>query len=122
MARRGIQKGLVPENDVLGDRERRHQHEMLVHHSDAVGDGIVRTVDANRLAVDPNLALVRLVQAVDDVHQRRLARAVLAQQAWISPFSRTKSTWSLARTPGNRLVIPETCRTGAMVPLAPLKG
>ena len=33
-----------------------------------------------RLAVDQDLALVRLVEPVEDVHQRRLAGAVLAEQ------------------------------------------
>ena len=53
---------------------------MLVHHADAVGDGSVRVIDGDWLAADGNLALVRLVQAVDDVHQGALAGAVLAQQ------------------------------------------
>jgi hypothetical protein len=30
--------GFRPERDVLGDREARDQHEVLVHHADAVGD------------------------------------------------------------------------------------
>ena len=41
----------------------------------------------DRLAVDEDLALVRLQQPVQDVHQRRLAGAVLAEQgvdlAWL---------------------------------------
>ena len=36
--------------------------------------------DLHRLAVDEDLALVRLEQAVEDVHQGRLAGAVLAEQ------------------------------------------
>ena len=35
---------------------------------------------AHGLALDEDLALVRVVEAVEDAHQRRLARAVLAEQ------------------------------------------
>ena len=37
-------------------------------------------MDFDGLAVEANLALVGLIQAVEDFHQRGLARAVLAQQ------------------------------------------
>src|SRR2546423_12621747 len=37
-------------------------------------------MDPNRLAIDADLALVRVVEAVEDVHQRRLAGPVLAEQ------------------------------------------
>ena len=37
-------------------------------------------LDAHGLAVDQDLALVRVVEPVQDVHQRRLAGAVLAEQ------------------------------------------
>ena len=72
--------GLGREHDVLGDRHHRDQHEVLVHHADAVLDRRLGRAELGRLAVDPDLALVRLVEAVDDVHQRRLAGAVLAEQ------------------------------------------
>ena len=43
------------------------------------------------LAVDEDLARVRLVQAGQDVHQRRLAGAVLAQQAeHLAPVGRDR--------------------------------
>ena len=72
--------GLGREHDVLGDRHHRDQHEVLVHHPDAVLDRRLGRAELGRLAVDPDLALVRVVEAVDDVHQRRLAGAVLAEQ------------------------------------------
>ena len=68
------------EHDVLGDRHHRDQHEVLVHHADAVLDRGLRRAELGRLAVDQDLALVRPVEAVEDVHQRRLAGAVLAEQ------------------------------------------
>ena len=49
-------------------------------HPDPHADRGRRRGDLNELAVDENLAGVRLVQAVQDRHQRRLAGAVLAEQ------------------------------------------
>ncbi len=53
---------------------------MLVDHADAVADSVGRRLDGYDLTVQPNLALVRLIEAVENLHQRALARAVLAQQ------------------------------------------
>ncbi len=71
---------LGAEHHVLGDGEHRHEHEVLVHHADAGRDRVARTADLHRLVVDQDLALVGLEQPVEDVHQRRLAGAVLAEQ------------------------------------------
>ena len=72
---------LVAEHDVLGDREDGDEHEVLVHHADAGGHGIAGPVEVLHLVVEEHLALVGLVQAVEHVHERRLACTVLAQQA-----------------------------------------
>ena len=69
------------EDDVLDNREILDQHEVLMDHADADGDGVVRRVDRHRLAADPDLAAVGLVEAVEDRHQRRFAGAVLADDA-----------------------------------------
>ena len=53
---------------------------MLVDHPDTRRDGVLRGVEADRLAVEQDLALVRLQQPVQHVHQRGLAGAVLAEQ------------------------------------------
>ena len=71
---------LVAEHDVLGDRHHRDEHEVLVHHPDPVLDRVGGRVQDDRLALEEDLALVRPVEPVDDVHQRRLAGAVLAEQ------------------------------------------
>ena len=68
------------EHDVLGDRHHRDEHEVLVHHADPALDRGLRRPQLSRLAVDQDLALVRPVEAVEDVHQRRLPGPVLAQQ------------------------------------------
>ena len=44
-------------------------------------DRVRRRADRDRLAVDADLAGIRLVEAVEDRHQRRLAGAVLADDA-----------------------------------------
>ena len=76
----GPRVDLDAEHDVLGDGEHRHEHEVLVDHADAGGDRVARAAERDRLAVDQDLALVGLVEAVQDVHQRGLAGAVLAEQ------------------------------------------
>src|SRR3546814_15456095 len=52
-----------------------------MHHADAGGDGVARRADRHRPPVDEDLAAVGLVEAVEDAHQRRLAGAVLADDA-----------------------------------------
>src|SRR5260370_3146908 len=61
--------------------ERRHQHEMLMHHADAVADRLLRRADAHRLAIDADFTRVGLIEAVENRHQRRFAGAVLADDA-----------------------------------------
>ena len=72
---------LGTEQQVLQDRERLDQHEMLVDHADARPDRVLRALDGSLLAVDQDGAAVGLVEAVEDVHQGRLAGAVLADDA-----------------------------------------
>ena len=69
-----------PERDVLGDRERVHEHEVLVDHPDPVRDRVCGRGDADRPPVQPDLALVGLVEAVEHSHQRALAGPVLTEQ------------------------------------------
>ena len=72
--------GLEPEHDVLGDGQRLHQHEVLVHHADAQVDRLARALDVDHRAVDDDLTRVGAEQPVRDVHQRRLSGAVLAEK------------------------------------------
>ena len=71
---------LVAEEDVLGHRQDRDEHEVLVHHADAAIDRVGWALDRDGLAVQQDLTLVRLGEAVEDVHQGRLAGPVLAEQ------------------------------------------
>jgi hypothetical protein len=69
---------LGPEDDVLDHGEVLHQLEMLVHHADAGADRGLAVGDVGLLAVDEDLALIGLVETVEDRHQRRFAGAVFA--------------------------------------------
>jgi len=75
---------LVAERDVLGDRDRLHEPEVLVHHPDSALQGVAGRAQCHRLAVQLERALIRPVQARDDVGQRALAGAVLASSACTS--------------------------------------
>jgi len=68
------------EHDVLRHSHHGNQHEVLVHHPDALLDRGLRRAERDRFAVQRHLALVGCVEPVEDVHQRRLARAVLTEE------------------------------------------
>ena len=72
-------RGVEREGDVLGDRQRLEQREVLEHHADAELARLRRVGHRHRPAVPEDRAGVGLADAVDDLHQRRLAGAVLAQ-------------------------------------------
>ena len=81
--RRHVREASAPvqaQRHVLGHRQRRHQHEVLVDHADPVVNRGGRRGNLDRCPLDPDLAFVGPVQAVEDLHQRALAGAVLPQQ------------------------------------------
>ena len=61
--------------DIVGERQR------LVDRLDAERLGIARIVDLGQLAIDVDVAGIALVGARQDLDQRRLAGAVVAEQA-----------------------------------------
>src|SRR5690606_18110825 len=69
------------EHHVLGYGEDGNQHEVLVHHADARADRVAWAAEMNGLAVDEDFALVRPVETGQDVHHRRLAGAIVPEQA-----------------------------------------
>ena len=69
------------EKDVFGDRQRRHDVQFLMDEAQAVGEGGARAVDDDAPSVDGDLRPVRAGDARQDVDQRRLARAVLADKS-----------------------------------------
>ena len=68
------------EEDVLRHRQVRDEVELLVDDADAERERVARAVDRRRLAVEPDLAGVLAIRAAENLHQRRLAGAVLAEQ------------------------------------------
>ena len=72
--------GLRAEDDVVQNAEAFHQLEVLVHHADAQGVGVVGVMDGDGLAVLADFALLRLVETEENAHQGGFAGAVFAQQ------------------------------------------
>jgi len=71
-------EALCAEDDVLEDGEVVGEHEVLEHHADTGLDGLDRALQCGLRAVDRDRALVGLLHPVEDLHQRRLAGTVLA--------------------------------------------
>jgi hypothetical protein len=71
---------LPADEDVLRDAQVVHQVQLLMDDADAERLRRARLGDLHRAAVDPDLAAVLLIDAGEDLHQRRFARAVLAHQ------------------------------------------
>jgi hypothetical protein len=67
-----------PQDDVFGHRLGIDQFEVLMNHTHAQMDGVSGRMQVGQLAVQPYLAGLLPVEAGQDVHQRRLAGAVLA--------------------------------------------
>ena len=72
--------GLTPHVDVLGDRQVGEQGGFLVDHRDSGGLRFRGGLEAHRLALDQELSGVWLVDAGEDLHERRLTCAVFAGQ------------------------------------------
>ena len=77
---------LETQGNRLRDRENRDQHEVLVHHANTRRDRVARPLKRHGRAVDENLTLIGCVHAVQDVHERGLARAILSEQGVNMPL------------------------------------
>ena len=71
----------LTQHQVLDNGHARHQAEVLVHHGDALLQRLGRTGRQPRALTEKHLAGAGRVDAEDQVAERRLAGAVLAQQA-----------------------------------------
>src|SRR5664280_821823 len=72
--------GFQPQNDILHHRMDVHKHEMLMDHTDSVRSGITWATNTYFLTIHEDFPFVRLINAVEDVHQGCLSGAILAQQ------------------------------------------
>ena len=97
------------QRDVLGDRETGDQVALLVHGADARGDGVPGRSERDRPAVQQHLARVGLMHAGQQLDQRGLAGAVLAQE---------RVGFDPARRPGSRSPA-HARRRSSLRPLAP---
>ena len=79
---------LLSENIVLDQSERADQRQSLRQEADTGGNGILAPSKRRLLPVDANFAAVGLVDAGEDLRQRRFAGAVLADDR--VDFARTK--------------------------------
>ena len=68
------------EHHVFRDGQARHEHEMLVHHADPVGNGDGGGRERQLFAVHPDLAARRLLQTEQHLHECGLAGAVFTHQ------------------------------------------
>ena len=71
---------LLAQEHVRGRAQLRHQCEFLIDDADAEVTRSLGRVDGRRSTVDLDLPFVFHLRAAQDLHQRRLARAVFAQQ------------------------------------------
>ena len=69
------------EKDVLADVEVSAQREVLIDHLDAAFAAFVRGAEMDGLAVDENFAGIALIGAGQDLHQRRFACGIVADEA-----------------------------------------
>src|SRR3984957_20683572 len=68
------------EQYVFAHREARNEIALLMDDADAGGDRVTRTLEADGRAMEPQLAIVRMIDARDNLDQRRFAGAVFAEQ------------------------------------------
>ncbi len=71
---------LAADEDVLGDRQVGEQRWLLVDDRDPALGGVARAVEEDVLAVDRQRSAVGLMDAAEDLDQRRLPGAVLADE------------------------------------------
>ena len=75
---RNAARRLAAQHDVFGDGERRHEHEVLVHHADAGLDRLRGAPPGDVAPSDLDRAGIWRIKASDDPHERRLAGPILA--------------------------------------------
>ena len=70
----------VAQEDVLGHAQIGEQQQFLEHRGDAGGLRLLRSGEVDLVPIDADRARIRAIDARDDLDQRRLAGAVLAEQ------------------------------------------
>ena len=70
----------TPEKDVVGDREFRNEIELLMDNCDAFRFRLPDIGEADRIAGNRNPAFITRIHPAQDLHERRLTRAIFAHQ------------------------------------------
>ena len=80
LLQQAVLRRLHAHDDIIQHRKALHQLEVLVHHADAEGVGVIGVLDGDLHTVLFDDALLGLIQSEQNAHQRGLSRAVLTQQ------------------------------------------
>ncbi len=109
----------TPEREVLGDRQRADEREVLVHHPDAARRGRRAATGDERASVDADRAAVGRDAPEIGAHERRLAGAVLAEDAVDARRREARaSSGASAVTAPKRLWTASSARRGGATPVA----
>src|SRR6185295_1829308 len=71
---------MTPQKNVFPDAQLRNEHQLLMNDVDPELVSLVRSFDFDRIALPKNLTPVSFIESGDDLHERRFARAVFADQ------------------------------------------
>jgi hypothetical protein len=90
---------------------------VLVHHADPGLDRVARVAEATLATVHPDRALVRSLHAVEDLHQRGLAGAVLTDERVHGAGANAQVHVAVGDDAGKRLVTPVSSTATAWSPV-----
>jgi hypothetical protein len=76
---------------------------MLMYHPQALSDGIMGGSKSHRLAAQQNLSRIRLVQAIQDIHQGGLTGPVFAQECMNFALAQVEIDASIGENTGESL-------------------
>ena len=102
------------EDDVLQHRQIVGQHEVLVHHADPGGESVTRRAEVHLVAADEDAPLVGGQHAVDHVHERGLAGAVLAADGVDLSLGNRQAHPVVGKDAGKRFVMSSRARAGVV--------
>ncbi len=83
--------GLVAKQNIFGNRQRRHELEILIDHADARTNRRRRISKMPLRAIHPNLAAVGLLRAGHNFDERRFARAVFTDETMYFAAAQVKA-------------------------------
>ena len=100
------------QHDVLGDRERGNETELLMHHPDACRKGIRWRREPHLLAVESDVALIRAVDARQAIHQRGLPGTVLTKHSVHRAGANREARPGIGNNAGSRFQMPSSSTAG----------